>query len=167
MTETHVHVVGYHWNCVDELVLIAGPKPLLTELGIHILDWRVGISLDYLLWGKECWKITDVGRIVSQQFHASTRLRKLCFPWYQCMKEHLECLGITRFYLMAWISAQNFHCETAAAHVKNGLLKRYIIHMKKLWISRQIENGCAEVCGVRIRRRRAPMACLDQQWHTF
>ena len=30
-----VYVVGYRWNSRDELVLMVGPKPLLTEIGIH------------------------------------------------------------------------------------------------------------------------------------
>ena len=70
MTETHVHVVGYHWNCVDELVLIAGPKPLLTELGIHLgleswdIPWLsfVGEGMLKNYW---CWKnsITTISRI--------------------------------------------------------------------------------------------------------
>ena len=32
---THIKLVGYCWNGFDELVFMAGPKPLLTELGIH------------------------------------------------------------------------------------------------------------------------------------
>ena len=27
--------MGYHLNCLDEPVVIAGPEPLLTDFGIH------------------------------------------------------------------------------------------------------------------------------------
>ena len=27
--------MGYHLNCLDELVFMAGPKPMQTEFGIH------------------------------------------------------------------------------------------------------------------------------------
>ena len=33
--ETHIWVVGYHLNRLDEPVLMAVPKPMLTEFGIH------------------------------------------------------------------------------------------------------------------------------------
>ena len=34
-TRCRVAVVGYHLNYLDEPVLIAMPKPMLTEFGIH------------------------------------------------------------------------------------------------------------------------------------
>ena len=33
--DTHIYVVGYHLNCLDEPVYLAVSKPLLTEFGIH------------------------------------------------------------------------------------------------------------------------------------
>ena len=30
-----MYVVGYHWNLLDEPVIVAGSKPMLTEFGIH------------------------------------------------------------------------------------------------------------------------------------
>ena len=35
MTDTHLQVVEYCLNRLDELVFMAGPKPMLTEFGIH------------------------------------------------------------------------------------------------------------------------------------
>ena len=38
--------MGYRLNGPDEPVLIAVPKPMLTEFGIHfIIDWRVVYSI--------------------------------------------------------------------------------------------------------------------------
>ena len=31
----NVEAVGYRSNCLDEPVFMAGPKPMLTEFGIH------------------------------------------------------------------------------------------------------------------------------------
>ena len=36
--ETHILVVRDGWNCLDEPVFLAGPKPMLTEFGI---DWII------------------------------------------------------------------------------------------------------------------------------
>ena len=33
--ETHIYSVGYLWNPLDKPVLMAVPKPLLIEIGIH------------------------------------------------------------------------------------------------------------------------------------
>ena len=34
-----LHVVGYHLNCLDEPVFMAGPKPVRTKFGIpHRLE---------------------------------------------------------------------------------------------------------------------------------
>jgi len=30
-----IQVVKYHWTRLDDPIIMAGPKPLLTELGIH------------------------------------------------------------------------------------------------------------------------------------
>ena len=38
--ETHLQVVGFHLNRLDEPVFIAVSKPLLTDLEF-IIDWRV------------------------------------------------------------------------------------------------------------------------------
>ena len=34
--DTYLYVVGYHLNCLDELVFIAVSKPLVTVFGIHL-----------------------------------------------------------------------------------------------------------------------------------
>ena len=39
--ESHILVDGYPWDHLDELILVAGPKPLLTLSLIVIIDWRI------------------------------------------------------------------------------------------------------------------------------
>ena len=44
-----MQVVGYRLNRLDEPVLMAGPKPILTEFGIHYrLEICVRLHLDFL-----------------------------------------------------------------------------------------------------------------------
>ena len=48
--ETHIQVVGYRLNRLDEPIFIAVSKPLLTEFGIHLrLESCVSLSSSFLL----------------------------------------------------------------------------------------------------------------------